>query len=207
MAEQLTLAVQKRTELGKGPNRRLRRSGVTPGVFYNGDGDNVPVQVKELALLKAYQNVGTTQVFQLDIEGEGAKPALVWKMVHHPFKNQLEHVDFFGVDLKKEIKVVVPLEFTGTPVGVKVGGGIMETYRDSLEVICLPMAIPESIVIEVSDLDINDNIQIEDVALPDGVKALFEENFAVVGVTVKGASADEEEGEAEEEETEEAAAE
>ena len=183
MAELQTLAATKRTETGKGPNRRLRAKGSIPAVFYNGKGENLALKVPDMPFRKAYAKCGTTQVFNLEIEGHETIPSLIWKTVNHPFKNQVLHVDFFGVDLKKKLRVTVPVEFTGEPVGVKLGGGQLATYRDHLEVLALPLNIPESIVIDVTDLEMNHNLMIADVTPPEGVEMIFDDNFAVVGVT------------------------
>jgi len=185
MAELLKLNVQERTELGKGPNRRLRVTGMVPGIYYDATGANIPVKVEMVPLQKAYAAVGNAQVFELVLERGGKSetmPALLWRVRNEPVKGTPEHVDFFGVDLTKEIKIAVHFEITGASKGVKLGG-VLEQYRDSIEVICKPMAIPESIVIDITELDIMDSVHIEDVAFPEGVTPVFDENYAVLSVT------------------------
>jgi large subunit ribosomal protein L25 len=207
MAELLKLNVQERTELGKGPNRRLRATGMVPGIYYDAKGANIPVKVEMVPLQKAYAAVGNAQVFELVLERGGkteAMPALLWRVRNEPVKGVPEHVDFFGVDLTKEIKVAVHFEITGSSKGVKLGG-VLEQYRDSIEVICKPMDIPESIVIDITEMDIMDSVHIEDVAFPEGVTPVFDENYAVLSVTAMQEETDEEEGEEIEEAAEEAA--
>jgi large subunit ribosomal protein L25 len=210
MAELLKLNVQERAELGKGPNRRLRATGMVPGIYYDAKGANIPVKVEMVPLQKAYAAVGNAQVFELVLERGGkteTMPALLWRVRNEPVKGVPEHVDFFGVDLTKEIKVAVHFELTGTSKGVKLGG-VLEQYRDSIEVICKPMDIPESIVIDITDLDVMDSVHIEDVAFPEGVTPVFDENYAVLSVTAMQEEAEGEEGEAAaEEEAEEPEAE
>ena len=125
MSEMKTLSVEKRSGFGKGPNRRLRAEALVPGVYYAADGVNVPVQMPALPLSKIYEQVGRTNVFNLEIDDNGVKtthPVFVWDAQYHPVKGVFTHVDFYGVDLDKEIKVEVPLEFTGVSKGVKLGG-------------------------------------------------------------------------------------
>ncbi|MGE4470532.1 MAG: 50S ribosomal protein L25 [Desulfovibrio sp.] len=195
-----TLTVTERTATGKGPNRRLRMQGIVPGVYYDQHGTNVMVQVPEVPLRKVYAKVGGTQVFHLEIDRNGKKdtfPALVWRMKHDPVRPIVTHVDFFGVDLDKDIKVFVNVVTTGTPKGLQLGGKL-DIFRDQLEVNCKPLSIPEHIEIDVTDLDVNDNVHIEDIKLPEGVEALYEENFAVLGVTpIVETSLEDEEAEAE----------
>ena len=196
MAELLKLNIQERTELGKGPNRRLRTSGMVPGIYYDAKGANIPVKVEMVPLQKAYSALGNAQVFDLVLEKNGkteTMPALLWRVRNEPVKGVPEHVDFFGVNLDQEIKVAVHFEIIGDSKGVKLGG-VLHQFRDSIEVICKPLSIPSSIVIDITELDIMDSIHIEDVEFPEGVAPLFDENYAVLSVQA-AREVDEEEGE------------
>ena len=201
----LTLEVDQRSALGKGPNHRLREEGLVPGVFYNKQ-ENVAVQVAEMPLRKAHAKVGTSQLFNLKIAGGSTKPSIIKSIVWHPTKNKIVHVDFFGVDLAKKLRVYIPVELDGSPAGVK-EGGVLTLFRDHLEVECLPMDIPEKFVIDVSALNINDAVHISDVPMPDKVEAVFEENYTICGVTPPAGEEDLEAAEGEEIEGEEAAGE
>jgi len=198
MAELLKLNVQERTKTGKGHNRRLRLKEMVPGIYYDQKGTNIPVQVKLVPLQKAYAKLGNAQVFELVLEREGkteTMPALLWRVRNEPVSGMPEHVDFFGIDLTKDIKVAVHYELKGNSKGVKLGGRL-ELFRDTVEVICKPMAIPESIVIDITELDVLDSIHIADIVFPEGVTPVYDENYAVL--TIAGKQADEEEGEGEE---------
>ncbi len=199
MADLLKLNIQERTQLGKGPNRRLRAAGMVPGIYYNSKGVNIPVKVEMVPLQKIYNALGNAQVFDLVLEKDGkteTHPALLWRVRNEPVKGTPEHVDFFGVDLKKEIKIAVQFEITGTSPGVKLGG-VLEQYRDVIDVICKPMDIPESIVLDVSELNLLDSIHIEDVKFPEGVTPVYDENFAVIQIVAQHEEAEMEEGEEE----------
>ncbi len=127
MADFATLTVQKRAATGKGANRRLRAQGIIPAVFYTAKGNSTPVQVAEAPLKKIFETMGRTTVFNVEIEDGDKKeihPALIWDIEYYPTKNRFQHVDFFGVDMDKEIKIRVPLVFTGTAKGAKLGGVI-----------------------------------------------------------------------------------
>lgn len=201
MAELLKLNVQERTKLGKGPNRRLRATGMVPGVYYDAKGANIPVKVEMVPLQKAYAALGNAQVFELVLEKEGkteTHASLLWRVRNEPIKGTPEHVDFYGVDLEKEIKVAVHFELTGTSPGVKLGGQL-EQYRDFVDVICKPMDIPAAITIDISEMELFDSIRIEDVEFPEGVTPIFDENYAVITIAAQRAE-EEEEGEEEGEE-------
>jgi large subunit ribosomal protein L25 len=219
MAELQSLSVQERIKKGKGGSRELRREGFVPGVYYDQQHTNIPVRVQSLPLLKLYEKVGSSRVFDLMIEanpdaagpissegkGHVKLPALIWDIQYDPVKGRPVHVDFFGVDLNKPIRVMVPVEVKGRAKGQE-DGGTLVVFRESLEVHALPLAIPESIVVDVSGLAINENIHVEQVSLPEGVEFTnADEGLAVVGVVVP--AAEEEPAEEAEEVAEEAAAE
>lgn len=183
------LAVQERVLKGKGPNRRLRKQDLVPGIYYDQKGHSIMVQAAMIPMTKAIQNFGSSHVFSLEINlvngSTESYPCLLWRVKYDPIKPKPIHVDFFGVDLTKDIRVHVPFEVTGTPIGVKEEGGVLEFYRDGIEVTCKPLDIPESIVLDVSNLALNQNISITDVTFPEGVTPFYEgEPFAVVGVTL-----------------------
>ncbi len=189
MAKLMTLSVQEREEKGKGPCYRLRKQDFIPGVYYDEKGANVPVKAQLLPLTKLYHKVGGSQVFELEIERGGTKevlPSLIWDMKMDPVKPRPMHVDFRGVDLHKEIRVHVDFELTGKPKGL-VKGGVLELFRDSCEVIGKPLDIPEKILVDVSDLDLNESVHVADVPMPAGIKAIIDDNYAVAGVVVPAA--------------------
>ncbi|SMP43201.1 50S ribosomal protein L25/general stress protein Ctc [Desulfonatronum lacustre] len=200
MSNQSTLSVDVRSETGTGQCRRLRNKASVPGIFYNAQGANVLFSAERTPLQKLYNKVGLSQVFQLEIKQDGEAqrhPAIIRDIQYHPVKGAITHVDFFGVDLTKKINVYIPVEVTGKPKGV-VLGGMLEIFRDELEVVGLPMSIPKKIVIDVTALEINHNVHVQDLKLPDNVEFVFEDNFAVVGVVSPSAGDSEtEEGEAE----------
>jgi len=196
MSNQSTLSVNVRSATGKGSCRRMRDKASIPGVFYNAQGANVLFSAERTPLQKLHSKVGLSQVFQLEIQDDGQTqqhPSIIRDIQFHPVKGNITHVDFFGVDLTKKINVYIPVEVTGKPKGV-VLGGILEIFRDELEVVGLPMSIPEKIVIDVKSLEINHNIHVQDLKLPDNVEFVFDDNFAVVGVVSPSAS-DQEAGE------------
>jgi large subunit ribosomal protein L25 len=191
MAELMTLSVRERAEKGKGFCRRMRTQNLIPGIYYNQEGKNIPVQVEMLPLTKLHNKLGSSRVFHLELETGGkteSLPSLIWDMKFDPLKSTPIHVDFYGVDLDREIKVDVRVVVEGKAKGL-IMGGQLEIFRDSLEVICKPLDVPEKIIIDVTDLDIGVNMHIDEVKLPAGVRAIFEDNYAVVGVVAKEAEA------------------
>lgn len=198
MAEFETITVQKRTATGKGVSRRLRAQGVIPAVFYTSGGEAVPVQVAEGAMNKLFEKMGRTTLFNVEIEDGDKKeitPALIWDVDYYPTKKRFQHVDFFGVDLKKEIKLRVPLVITGVPKGVKLGG-VLETYFEYVIVVGKPLDLPNKITVDITDMGLGATLRVGDIALPDGVRPAFDGTRAVIHIKDKSASsADDENGE------------
>ncbi len=186
MSEMKTLAVQKRDTFGKGPNRRLRAQSLVPCVYYSAAGENMPLQVAALPLDKVYEQVGRTNVFNLEIEDGGKKslhPVFVWQAQYHPVKNRFTHVDFMGVDLNKEIKITVPVEYEGVSRGVKAGGNL-EVYQETLVLSAKPQLMPRRVTVDVTSLEINSTFRISDLKLPEGVSAVARDSMALVAVTL-----------------------
>jgi len=189
MADRMTLNVEKRSALGKGELKALRASGMVPGVFYT-HSENLPVQVPEMPLTKAYRKVGLSQIFDLGIAGGASVPSLIKDIHLHPVKNRIVHVDFYGVDLSKKLRVMVPVETTGNAPGID-KGGVLELFRDHVEIECLPGDIPERLTVDVSGLDMNDTVLIDAVPLPPNVTAVYDSPYAVAGVTLPSAQKEE----------------
>ncbi len=187
MTIEKTLCAQKREGAGKGAAHRLRAEGLVPGVFYNNKGDNILVGVPAKELEMLYFEIGDTTVFNLEIDDNGTKttyPAFFWDVQKHPYKKRFVHIDYYGVDLDQEVKVKVPLVFTGTARGVKVGG-FMETYREYVTIAAKPLDMPHKILVDVSDMGINQHITIDTLPLPEGARAVYDESFTIVSVLTK----------------------
>lgn len=193
MSEFLALAAEKRETTGKGAARRLRATGKIPAIFYNTKGESTPIMVDEKELLKLYAQVRRTAVFNIEISKDKGKevfPALIWDIDYYPEKNKIQHVDVFGVDLNKELKIRVPLVFTGVPKGVKAGGKL-ETYREAVTLIGKPLSLPQKITLPIDSLSVNDIVRVADLPLPEGVSADYDNNFAIIAVTTGQGGADE----------------
>jgi large subunit ribosomal protein L25 len=194
----VTVECQKRPE-GSKP-RSLRRSGLIPAVLYGHKGaESVALTLNakdaETLLKKATINNTLVQVKIPDISWSGK--ALLREVQTHPWKNALYHLSFFSVAAQESLNVMVQLHFVGEPAGIK-QGGVLEVVISELQVQCAPENIPESIEIDVSNMQIGDVIRVEELVLPPGVTPLSEPERTVV--TVAGDSNTEaEESEASEE--------
>ena len=178
----IVVAAQNRAETGKNVNRRLRVQGLIPGVLYGSAKKPVPVSVspKEIgAILRS--KTGENTLFDLDLDGSRRK-VILKEFQFEPIKGSLLHADFYEVALDKELQVNVHVELVGTPVGVKVQGGIVDWVTRELEVECLPADIPEKITVDISALEIGKHVRVAEIKAPDKVKILTEPDIVIAHV-------------------------
>lgn len=178
----IVVAAENRTGTGKNENRRLRTRGLIPGVLYGAKKDAVPLAVspKEITTILR-SKTGENTLFDLEIGGSRRKVILKEFQIN-PIKGNLLHADFYEVALDKLIEVSVHIEVVGTPVGVKVQGGLLDHVTREVEVSCLPADIPEKITVDVSELEMGKAVRVSDLRVPDKVTMLSEPDLVVVHV-------------------------
>jgi large subunit ribosomal protein L25 len=176
----LVLTAESTRDLGTRPSRRLRREGRVPGVVYGMGNDPVPVSVvwRELrACLKT--DAGVNAVIDLDIDGS-RHTSIVKEIQRHPVRRDVIHVDFLRVDPNKPVTVEVPVTLVGEAKKVAALQGVVDQQLFRVAVSVRPDSIPNELELDVSDLDIGDQITVADLALPAGVTAVSEADATVV---------------------------
>jgi len=181
--ENIQLSLQIRAGKGKGYASRLRREGKVPGVFYGPGTTTSPVCVDAREFRLKLAGLEGSHLIQIlsPLPELNDKVALLKEIQRHPVSRELLHVDFYEVDVNKPLQATVSLHFIGKPQGV-IAGGLLQPLRREITVECLPRNIPEFIAVDVSSLGIHDSIHIEELTLPEGVKAVYDTNVAVVTV-------------------------
>jgi len=181
--ETLEIQVDARDPGGKRTARRLRRSGKIPGILYGTKTQAVALEFNKKEFSSRVAGLEGSHLVRLKSSATALadKVALVKEMQHHPITGEVVHADLYEVDLTAKIRVHVPLHFVGKAVGV-VRGGILQPIVREIEVECLPMDIPEFFNVEVSELDIGNSVHIEALPMPEGIKAIYESNLALVAV-------------------------
>ncbi|MBW2336659.1 MAG: 50S ribosomal protein L25/general stress protein Ctc [Deltaproteobacteria bacterium] len=200
--EKTELQATVRKSVGNGPARVLRRAGQIPAVLYGRKIEPVllSVNTKDLEQILKKGSFGQF-ILNLVIQNgkKVTKSAIIKELQTHPVSGNLIHIDFYEVDMKRQIKVMVPVVTTGKSAGIE-EGGLLNIVRRELEVFCLPGDIPEAIEIDISELGIGDSIHLEDVPLGENVEVAADVNYTVV--TVLSPKVEEEVVEEEEEELE-----
>jgi large subunit ribosomal protein L25 len=179
---EIVVGAQKRAETGKNANRKLRTSGMIPGVIYGEKKDSVQIAVSPKEIITILRSAsGENTLFDLDIAGDVRK-VILKEYQTEPIKGRLLHADFYEVALDKELEVKVHIELTGTAIGVKRDGGIVDFVTRELEVACLPTDIPEKIVVDITELELGKHLRVSDLKVPEKVRVLTESDLVVVHV-------------------------
>ena len=163
----IPLSGKRRERIGKGGARQSRLAGNIPAVIYGHGETPVPVAIQarefDLALRK---HAGGNPIVNLAVEGS-EYTALIRDVQYDPVTHAILHLDFQHISLTETVEVKVALHFEGLATGVKDGGGILEHIVREVEVRCLPTAIPPSISVDVSHLNIGDSVHVRDLSVPD----------------------------------------
>lgn len=192
--EKILVKADQRTEKGKGGARSLRRQGVLPAVVYGEGSESSPIKVESRQMEKLIMSgVGEHALITIEMKDKKGKkaehPVLVKEYQTDPVTDELLHVDFIKVSLKKVVTVTVPLFMTNEPVGVKMGGILQNLIRE-IEIECLPTQIPDKIEFDAESIDIGNSIHVSDVTPPEGVKIITD--LAAVILTVSAPKIEEE---------------
>ena len=208
--ELIELKTNIRITTGNGPARRLRQKGQIPAVLYGPGIESVllSVNITDIEMVLKKGRIGQA-LLNLVIPNNGetsTKTVMVKELQLHPVSRDFLHIDFYEVAMDRKIMVNVPITTTGKAKGVEVGG-VLQIIRRELEVQCFPLDVPESIEIDVTDLDIGDSIHVGDISLQSEIEFLGDENITVVTVVTPKIEEEEEVEEEAEEEGEAAIAE
>lgn len=181
--DQIVIESSVREATGKGSNRKLRRSGKIPAVLYGHKNDSVSLEVDPKDIFKIlHSDSGENTIFGLNVPGRERLNCLIKEYQLEPISHILLHADFYEVAMDETLEVKVPLETEGESYGVKSEGGLMDIVHRELHVECLPGDIPESIVVNVTDLKIGDMIRVRDLVVSDKIKILDDPETVVVAI-------------------------
>lgn len=201
----IELQAATRTAVGNGPSRVLRREGRIPAILYGPSSEPhmLSVSTKDMENIIKQSNVGRS-IFNMVIDGgKMKKAAMIKELQTHPVDRQIIHIDFYEVDMTRKVRVHVPVVATGKSAGIEMGG-MLQLIRRELEVLCLPNAIPQTIEIDITKLEMGQSVHVEDIQAGDNVEIPHEVNFTILTISSQKKA---EEEEAEAEEAEEATAE
>lgn len=184
---QLEINAQPRVLQGTGASRRLRRAGKTPGIVYGGNEPAVAIELDHNELFQQMRKEAFhASILVLNLEGKKQR-VLLRTFNMHPFRREVQHIDFQRVSADQKIQMKVPLHFINQEVSaaVKVGGAKITHVLTEIGVKCLPDALPEFIDVDLSGIEVGHSTHVQDLKLPAGVElANRRENPVVVTVAV-----------------------
>jgi len=205
--ELIELKANIRNSVGKSQARALRREEKMPAVLYGPGTEPVLISVSVKDLEKALKRSTASQaILNLTIHnGENtSRTAMIKELQLHPVSRDYLHVDFYEISMDRKIWVKVPVTVKGKSRGVE-EGGILQIIRRELEILCLPTAIPETIELDITDLDIGDSIHVKEIPLQGDIEIPEDVNFTVITIVSPKAEVEEVEEVEEGEEGEEGA--
>ncbi|MBT3176099.1 MAG: 50S ribosomal protein L25/general stress protein Ctc [Desulfobacula sp.] len=207
--ELIELSAKSRENKGKGAARKLRKNNEIPAIVYGAKKDPAMLSIDNTEFIKIIREHGSMGLFfNLNIDGDsGKKKSVMLKDIQmDTFSLNYLHIDLHEIDMDTEVTMSVLVETIGESIGVK-EGGLLQIIRRELDVVCKPTDAPETIQIDISDLDVGDAVHVEDIDLGENIEIPHDVNFTII--TIGAPTVEEEEIEEEDElleEGEEAAA-
>ena len=198
MALAQTLKGVKRELKGKGHLHELRRGQMIPSIVYGQGREPLPIALEGRNLNRIFSHHGSSGLFSLELEGE-PRPilALVREVQRHPVNREINHLDFLEVSMTEKITSNVPIHIIGEEEITK-QGAILQAGAKELEVSCLPADLPESVICDVSQLQIGEKITVADLAVEANVEKISDPDTVVAVILGASKSTDDETTEEEE---------
>jgi large subunit ribosomal protein L25 len=186
MAESILMEVLPRQGRGSHKAEKLRRRGLVPAVLYGHKEATVSVSVSGEELHKALRH--GARVLDLKSDGKTEK-VLIRELQWDHLGHEILHVDFARISADERIHVTVPIELRGTAPGTATtaGGGVLDQPLHTVPIECLAVNIPESIRVNIGELQLSQAIHVKELHLPEGVKVLADPDAIVVQVKAPAA--------------------
>jgi len=155
---------------GKNASRSLRREGRVPAILYGSKAENVSLALEKKDIFQILRSeAGENTIFKISYNSK-TLDVMIKEVQTNPANDELLHLDLILIAMDKEIRVTVPFILTGEAVGVKAEGGFVDFVTREIELECLPRAIPEHIMVDISDLHLHQSVKVEEVSPPEGAK-------------------------------------
>lgn len=181
-----TLKAEPREATGKGAARKMRQAGEVPAVVYGRDADTLHLKLNTHDADHLFRQISVDNtIVELNLESEKEPiQTLVREIQTHPWKGHILHVDFYRIQAGVEVDVEVPVHLVGTPIGVKMEGGVLEQVIHDLPMRCIPSKIPEVIEVDVSGMEVNDVLHVSDLEFDEGVEVTISLERTICSVSV-----------------------
>ena len=194
------LEVTVRTGTGKGAARQARRDNLVPGIVYGGGVDPLPINIPFNVLFKKLKEGRfLSTLFNLKVDGHDDVRVICRNVQRDTVKDLPTHLDLMRLRRTTKVKLFIPVEFTGEDVSVGLKkGGVLTVVRQEVELLVTAGDIPESLTLDISELDVGDVATISMIDLPSGAKPTIDRDFVIANISAPSSlrsSDEEEEGE------------
>lgn len=186
-----------REETGSGSAKKMRREKLVPGIVYSKGEETKHVQVDQIDFIKVFRIVGTSSLMELEVDGE-VLPVIVKTVQRDPVKGEVIHIDFQKLDMKQKIKITVPVYLLHRD-SIKLQPSVLMQMLDTIDIECLPGDIPESVGIDVSEMDFETPLYVKDLDImkEDNVEVLTDPESIICTLNEPTMEEEEEEEEVE----------
>lgn len=189
MADKIVVKGEARDTRGKNENRRLRVAGKIPVVVYGGGSESLAAsaELRDLAAVLRTDS-GVNSVFSLDIPGVGVNDVIFQDRQIHPVTGRLIHADLRRFSKGEKIEMTVPVHLVGTAKGLEVEGAVLSQAMREIKVLCEPAHTPDSIEVDVSDLDAGHSLHISDLKVGAGIEINEDPDAVIASIVSVSAS-------------------
>jgi large subunit ribosomal protein L25 len=185
MAEKFVIKAVKRETRGKNEARRLRVDGQVPVVVYGGGSESLAATAALSDLAAVLRtDTGVNTVFSLDIDGEGINDVIFQDRQIDPVRGRLIHADLRRFAKGEKIEMTVPIHLLGTAVGLKDEGAVLTQAMREIKVVCEPAKTPDSIDVDVTDLEVGQSIHVSDLKVGEGIEIALAPETVVATIVV-----------------------
>ncbi len=162
--------------------KQLRRESVVPCVLYGNDVEPMNLQGDHNELLRTYAKAGESTIVEIEANGKKV-PCLVHSIDFDPVTDRVIHIDFYAVNMKKEIETHVPIHFTGEAPAVGEKGAVLLTIADTVTVRCLPSNLPHALEVSLENLkEFGDSVTVAEITAPENVTIVDEPETTLANV-------------------------
>ena len=181
MANEHKIDINKRDNTGKKSVKQLRKDNNIPGVYYSPSSkESAPFYISQGEYHEAVKS--GARIFNINVDGK--KQTVLFKSIqYHPVTEKVLHVDLYGIKMDKPVNIKIPVQLTGSPIGVMEEGGVLNQASNEIEIQCLPGDIPEFLETDISELNLGDSINVGSIDLDEKIALITPEDTVLASVT------------------------
>ncbi len=181
MANEHKIDINKRDNTGKKAIKQLRKDNNIPGVYYSPTSkESAPFYISQGEYHEAVKS--GARIFNINVDGK--KQTVLFKSIqYHPVTEKVLHIDLYGIRMDKPVNIKIPVQLTGSPIGVIEEGGVLNQASNEIEIQCLPADIPEFVETNISELNLGDSINVGSIDLDENITLVTSEDTVLASVT------------------------